>query len=229
MMSNGGRKLKGLHGVKPAGSLGTSRKSAPMKTPASWRRTIGMRLSPLEAEGAPWCEACGEFGHLKEECPYEDPCFMEVYHRDEVESPELDEDDSFSLGLDYSNDPPTLNHIHRREGFSCLFFIIGMVGNATLLRIIYQNKGMRNGPNALIASLALGDLIYISVAIPFTVYKALAQRQSTPQPERFPEPQWQLDADAPFTSGQPIDRNFRPLKARKFNGTSDWETYMTKF
>ncbi|MGH0136589.1 UNVERIFIED_CONTAM: hypothetical protein FKN15_038701 [Acipenser sinensis] len=55
--------------------------------------------------------------------------------------------------------------------FSCLFFIIGMVGNATLLRIIYQNKGMRNGPNALIASLALGDLIYISIAIPITVYK----------------------------------------------------------
>ncbi|XP_033871340.1 endothelin-1 receptor-like [Acipenser ruthenus] len=61
-------------------------------------------------------------------------------------------------------------------GFSCLFFIIGMVGNATLLRIIYQNKGMRNGPNALIASLALGDLIYISVAIPFTVYKLMAQQ-----------------------------------------------------
>ncbi|MBN3287195.1 EDNRA protein, partial [Polyodon spathula] len=60
--------------------------------------------------------------------------------------------------------------------FSCLFFIIGMVGNATLLRIIYQNKGMRNGPNALIASLALGDLIYISIAIPITVYKLMAQQ-----------------------------------------------------
>ncbi|MGH0141133.1 UNVERIFIED_CONTAM: hypothetical protein FKN15_072857 [Acipenser sinensis] len=29
-----------------------------------------------------------EFGHLREECPDEDPCFMETYHRDEVESPE---------------------------------------------------------------------------------------------------------------------------------------------
>lgn len=36
---------------------------------------------------------------------------------------------------------------------SCTIFIVGMVGNATLLRIIYQNKCMRNGPNALIASL----------------------------------------------------------------------------
>lgn len=54
---------------------------------------------------------------------------------------------------------------------SCAIFIVGMVGNATLLRIIYQNKCMRNGPNALIASLALGDLIYIVIDIPIMVYK----------------------------------------------------------
>lgn len=54
---------------------------------------------------------------------------------------------------------------------SCVVFIVGMVGNATLLRIIYQHKCMRNGPNALIASLAMGDLIYIIVCIPTNVYK----------------------------------------------------------
>lgn len=54
---------------------------------------------------------------------------------------------------------------------SCLIFGVGMVGNATLLRIIYNNKTMRNGPNALIASLALGDLIYIAIDIPINVYK----------------------------------------------------------
>lgn len=54
---------------------------------------------------------------------------------------------------------------------SCAVFVVGIVGNATLLRIIYQNKSMRNGPNALIASLALGDLIYIIIDIPITVYK----------------------------------------------------------
>ncbi|XP_006133905.1 endothelin-1 receptor [Pelodiscus sinensis] len=59
---------------------------------------------------------------------------------------------------------------------SCIIFIIGLVGNATLLRIIYQNKCMRNGPNALIASLALGDLLYIVIDIPINVYKLLAQR-----------------------------------------------------
>ncbi|KAM8898223.1 endothelin receptor type B-like [Spinachia spinachia] len=59
---------------------------------------------------------------------------------------------------------------------SCLIFAVGMVGNATLLRIICQNKSMRNGPNALIASLALGDLIYIAIDIPINVYKLLAMR-----------------------------------------------------
>lgn len=54
---------------------------------------------------------------------------------------------------------------------SCVIFAVGIIGNATMLRIIYQNKSMRNGPNALIASLALGDLIYIAIDIPINVYK----------------------------------------------------------
>ncbi|XP_058480608.1 endothelin receptor type B-like isoform X2 [Solea solea] len=59
---------------------------------------------------------------------------------------------------------------------SCVIFAVGMIGNATLLRIICRNKSMRNGPNALIASLALGDLIYIAIDIPITIYKLLAMR-----------------------------------------------------
>ncbi|XP_008300978.1 endothelin receptor type Aa [Stegastes partitus] len=59
---------------------------------------------------------------------------------------------------------------------SITVFVVGMVGNATLLRIIYQHKCMRNGPNALIASLALGDLMYIFIDIPINVYKLLASR-----------------------------------------------------
>ncbi|KAF5902157.1 endothelin-1 receptor-like [Clarias magur] len=59
---------------------------------------------------------------------------------------------------------------------SCVVFVVGMVGNATVLRIIYQHKCMRNGPNALIASLALGDLIYIIIDIPIIVYKLLMER-----------------------------------------------------
>ncbi|XP_029356508.1 endothelin receptor type Aa [Echeneis naucrates] len=59
---------------------------------------------------------------------------------------------------------------------SVIVFAVGLIGNATLLRIIYRNKCMRNGPNALIASLALGDLIYIFIDIPITIYKLLLSR-----------------------------------------------------
>ncbi|KAM8976301.1 endothelin receptor type B [Pelodytes ibericus] len=58
---------------------------------------------------------------------------------------------------------------------SCLIFIVGIIGNTTLLRIIYKNKGMRNGPNILIASLALGDLLHIIIDIPISTYKIVAQ------------------------------------------------------
>lgn len=66
-----------------------------------------------------------------------------------------------------------INHVFKyiNTAISCAIFVIGMVGNATLLRIIYRNKCMRNGPNALIASLALGDLIYIAIDIPIMVFK----------------------------------------------------------
>ncbi|XP_031719000.1 endothelin receptor type Aa [Anarrhichthys ocellatus] len=59
---------------------------------------------------------------------------------------------------------------------SIIVFVVGLVGNTTLLSIIYHNKCMRNGPNALIASLALGDLIYIITDIPINVYKLQASR-----------------------------------------------------
>ncbi|CAH2223759.1 endothelin receptor type B [Pelobates cultripes] len=58
---------------------------------------------------------------------------------------------------------------------SCLIFIVGIIGNSTLLRIIYKNKSMRNGPNILIASLAMGDLIHIIIDIPISTYKLLAR------------------------------------------------------
>lgn len=57
---------------------------------------------------------------------------------------------------------------------SCLIFVVGMIGNSTLLRIIYKNKCMRNGPNVLIGSLALGDLLYIIIAIPINVFKVIS-------------------------------------------------------
>lgn len=74
--------------------------------------------------------------------------------------------------------PPCTGSIEIKETFkyintvvSCLVFVLGIIGNSTLLRIIYKNKCMRNGPNILIASLALGDLLHIIIDIPINVYK----------------------------------------------------------
>lgn len=74
--------------------------------------------------------------------------------------------------------PPCLSRYKIKHAFkyvttilSCVIFVVGIVGNSTLLRIIYKNKCMRNGPNVLIASLALGDLVYILIAIPINIYK----------------------------------------------------------
>ncbi|KAI5629516.1 endothelin B receptor precursor [Silurus asotus] len=58
---------------------------------------------------------------------------------------------------------------------SCLVFAAGLVGNSALLRIIHANERMRSGPNLLIASLALGDLVHVVIGIPVNVYKLLAE------------------------------------------------------
>ncbi|XP_040004691.1 endothelin receptor type B-like [Xiphias gladius] len=58
---------------------------------------------------------------------------------------------------------------------SLLVFVIGIVGNSALLKIIYGNKCMRSGPNILIASLALGDLIHIVIDIPINAYRLVAE------------------------------------------------------
>ncbi|KAM9610011.1 endothelin receptor type B isoform 1-T1 [Trichechus inunguis] len=78
--------------------------------------------------------------------------------------------------------PPCQRSIEIKDTFkyintvvSCLVFVLGIIGNSTLLRIIYKNKCMRNGPNILIASLALGDFLHIVIDIPINVYKLLAE------------------------------------------------------
>ncbi|XP_076026154.1 endothelin receptor type B [Genypterus blacodes] len=58
---------------------------------------------------------------------------------------------------------------------SLLVFIVGIVGNSALLRIIYVNKHMRSRPNILIASLALGDLTHLVIDIPINAYRLMAE------------------------------------------------------
>ena len=49
-----------------------------------------------------------------------------------------------------------------------LIFIVGVVGNGTLIFTVIRNKNMRNTPNVFIVSLAIGDLLLILASVPFT-------------------------------------------------------------
>lgn len=49
-----------------------------------------------------------------------------------------------------------------------LIFIVGVLGNGTLVLIFIRHRNMRNVPNTYIFSLALGDLLVIVTCVPFT-------------------------------------------------------------
>lgn len=49
-----------------------------------------------------------------------------------------------------------------------VIFLAGFVGNGTLVLIMMRHRAMRNVPNTYILSLALGDLLVIVAAVPFT-------------------------------------------------------------
>nr|XP_023023025.1 neuropeptide CCHamide-1 receptor-like [Leptinotarsa decemlineata] len=49
-----------------------------------------------------------------------------------------------------------------------LIFVLGVLGNGTLVIIFLRHKNMRNVPNTYILSLALADLLVILTSVPFT-------------------------------------------------------------
>lgn len=51
-------------------------------------------------------------------------------------------------------------------------FVVGLIGNGTLIYTVAKNASMRTKPNVLIVSLALGDFLLILVSVPFnsTIY-----------------------------------------------------------
>ncbi|GFQ84031.1 neuropeptide CCHamide-1 receptor [Trichonephila clavata] len=53
-----------------------------------------------------------------------------------------------------------------------LIFLVGFIGNGTLILIVVLNKNMRSIPNIYITSLALGDFVVIVAGVPFisTIY-----------------------------------------------------------
>lgn len=50
----------------------------------------------------------------------------------------------------------------------CAIFIVGLIGNGTLIFSVAVNKVMRNVPNILIVSLSLGDLLLVLISVPLT-------------------------------------------------------------
>lgn len=48
-----------------------------------------------------------------------------------------------------------------------LIFVVGVLGNGTLVLIFLRHRNMRNTPNTYIFSLALGDLLVIVICVPF--------------------------------------------------------------
>ncbi|CAL4242234.1 unnamed protein product, partial [Meganyctiphanes norvegica] len=53
-----------------------------------------------------------------------------------------------------------------------LIFVVGVIGNGTLIVIFVRNPTLRNVPNTYIISLALGDLLVLFFTVPFvsTIY-----------------------------------------------------------
>lgn len=91
-----------------------------------------------------------------------------------------------AAGPKTSHPPMCLQSAGIRDAFkyistlvSLVVFVVGIMGNSSLLWIIYANKSMRSGPNILIASLAVGDLIHIVVDIPINVYRVSSSTEGS--------------------------------------------------
>ncbi|KAK7058728.1 7 transmembrane receptor (rhodopsin) [Halocaridina rubra] len=51
-----------------------------------------------------------------------------------------------------------------------IIFVVGVIGNGTLIIIFIKNKTLRNVPNTYIISLALGDLLVLFFTVPFVSF-----------------------------------------------------------
>lgn len=49
-----------------------------------------------------------------------------------------------------------------------MIFVVGVLGNGTLVLVFIRHRSMRSVPNTYILSLALGDLLVIITCVPFT-------------------------------------------------------------
>nr|ALM88311.1 neuropeptide receptor A15 [Chilo suppressalis] len=82
------------------------------------------------------------------------------------------EDYNFTLDMENRSEPYQ-PYYERPETYIvplifALIFVIGVVGNGTLVAVFVRHKAMRNVPNTYILSLALADLLVIITCVPFT-------------------------------------------------------------
>jgi hypothetical protein len=80
---------------------------------------------------------------------------------------------SIAVNFTNSTEIPYLEYSKRPETYIvpilfALIFVVGVLGNGTLVLIFIRHRNMRNVPNTYIFSLALGDLLVIITCVPFT-------------------------------------------------------------
>ncbi|MGH0143769.1 UNVERIFIED_CONTAM: hypothetical protein FKN15_054614 [Acipenser sinensis] len=72
------------------GRMGGKRKQQPQQLCKRWWSWVPSQFGPPDwaaeqeqwrAEGSPMCDACGEFGHDREDCPYGDPQYEEAWNQ----------------------------------------------------------------------------------------------------------------------------------------------------
>jgi hypothetical protein len=85
--------------------------------------------------------------------------------------------DASQLNVDNANATAYVPYEARPETYIVpavflIIFIVGLIGNGTLIYIFFRHKSMRTVPNTYIINLAIGDLMIIVVALPFvcTIY-----------------------------------------------------------
>ena len=49
-----------------------------------------------------------------------------------------------------------------------IIFLVGVIGNSTLIFTVLRNKSMRNTPNIFVVSLSIGDLLLLLFSVPFS-------------------------------------------------------------
>lgn len=101
--------------------------------------------------------------------------------------------DNFSLALandryDYAGRPET----YIVPALFAVIFVVGTVGNGTLVLIFVRHRHMRNVPNIYILNLALGDLLVIISCVPFTstVYTVRTATWCTTTVKNRKAPEW---------------------------------------